>query len=95
MKAADTARLVAAGTGHIVEPPFEPGKRADVLQLHATFHSLPERSYDVGLAERGALPLHQTEFGLQVRWIEAYRRWRNRAVGEEFFRDQYGAAIGY
>src|SRR5882672_2745284 len=37
MKAADAARLVAAGTGHVVEPPFETTGRADILQLHATF----------------------------------------------------------
>ena len=93
MKAADAARLVAAGTGHVVEPALEPGRRADVLQLHATFHRLLQRRHDVGLAEHGALALHQPEFRLQVRWIEPDRRWRNRAVGEEFFRDQRGAAI--
>src|SRR4029078_12934919 len=93
MKAADAARLVAAGTGHIVEPAFETCRRADVLHVHATFRCSPERSHDVCLAEHSALALHQPEFRLQIRWIEPNRRWRYRAIGEEFFRDQHGAAI--
>ena len=53
MKAADAAGLMAARTGHVVEPPLKAGDRADVLQLDAVARrpsSMPRR---LALAEHG------------------------------------------
>src|SRR5689334_2286426 len=83
MKAADAARLVAACAGHVVEPALEAAGRADVLQLDAVRGYLLQGRDDVSLTERGALALHEAEFRLQVRWIEACRCRRNRAIGEK------------
>src|SRR5438874_7913612 len=97
MEAADTTGLVASRTSHIVETAFKARRRTDVLQGQACVRGLLQCRDDVALLEyrvsRCAIALHQTESRLQVGACEPDRGRSDRDGGEEFVRDQNGAAI--
>src|SRR5215470_6066044 len=95
MEAADAARLVAAGTGDVVEPPLEAAERADVLQGGSIARRLLQRGDDIALAEHGVAPLTfaEAEFRQHARRHKANWRRRDRALGQEFLGDQDRAAV--
>ena len=81
----------------IIEPALEAGNRADILQAQAPRGGLLQRADDIAFTEhrivRAILARHQAEGRLQVGWRKSDRSWRDGALGEEFLRNQYCAAI--
>src|SRR3984893_19284530 len=99
MKTTDTAGLMAAAAGDVVEPALEAGSRTNVLQGHAGVRRLLQGRDHVSLLEhsvrRCIVALDQPKGRLQVRGPKSDRRRRDRAAGEEFLGDQNRAAIQF
>src|ERR1017187_6226767 len=96
MKAADAAGLMAARTGHVVEPALKACDRADILQRHAAFRCLLQGRDDIRFPEyrvSRAITLHQAERRLQVRGRKSDWRRGDSAGGEKLLRYQNRAAI--
>src|ERR1700741_1976705 len=91
MKAADAARLMTAGAGHIVQPPLEAGSRADIERREAARGELLPRPHDILVAEDGVLRAvfagDETEGWLQVGGRKSDRGRRDRALHKEALRN--------
>ena len=89
MKAADAAGLVAARTGHVVEPALKARQRADVLQAHAALGRLLQRRDDIAFAEiRLAVapsPCTRPNSGCRSEAVKSDRRRRQSRRWREIF----------
>src|SRR3984893_4052444 len=99
MKTTDTAGLMAAAAGDVVEPALKAGSRSDVWHDPSGVRRLLQGRDHVSLLEHGVrrciVALDQPKGRLQVRGPKSDRRRRDRAAGEEFLGDHDRAAIQF